>query len=122
MKYNSLVRKIKHLAQTHQDDESQDALQVLVENIAMHLDDVSRREFAARLPEELQSAAMMVPTAASMDDDIIERFLEIDDVDEMTARQYMQAAWEAIAELFDTDVLKEIIRQLPRKTAHALGT
>lgn len=114
MKYNSLIRKIKHLAQAH-DDESQDALEVVVENIAVHLDDVSRRDFASKLPEELQNAAMMVPTASSMDDDIIERFLEIDDIDEGRARQYIRAAWEAIAELFDTDILRDIVRQLPRK-------
>lgn len=121
MKYHSLIRKIKHLAQAHE-DESQDALEVVVENIAIHLDDVSRRDFASRLPEELRTAAMMVPTASIMDDDIIEQFLDIEDVDEGRARQFIQAAWEALSELFDTDALKDIVRQLPRRTALALGS
>jgi len=119
VKYNSLIQKIKYLSQAHE-DESQDALEVVVENIAVHLDDVSRRDFASKLPEELQTAAMMVPTASSIDDDMIERFLEIDDIDELTAKQYIQAAWEAITELFDTDILRDIIRQLPRKMVAVL--
>lgn len=113
MKYHTLVQKIKHMAQGHE-DESQDALEVVVENIAVHLSDITRRGFAARLPEELQTAAMMVPTASSMDDDIIEQYMELDDVDEYKAKAYLRAAWEAICELFDGDSVKDITEELPR--------
>ena len=119
MKYNALITKIKHLAQAREDT-SQDALEVVVENVAVHLDDGSRRDFASKLPEELQAAATMVPTAASLDDDIIERFLEIDEMDELKAREYVRAAWEAISELFDSESIKSIILQLPRKLATVL--
>lgn len=50
--------------------------------------------------EELQSAAMMVPTA-SAEDDIIEQYMDLEDVDEHRARDYLRAAWQAVCELFD---------------------
>jgi uncharacterized protein (DUF2267 family) len=96
------------------EDESQDALEVVVENIAVHLSDNTRRGFAAKLPEELKTAAMMVPTASSLDDDIIEQFMDLNDVDEHRAKAYLRAAWEAICELFDGDSVRDITSELPR--------
>lgn len=113
MKYHKLVQKIKHMAQAHE-DESQDALEVVVENIAVHLSDSTRRGFAAKLPDELQTAAQMVPTASSIDDNIIEQYMDLNGVDEHRARKYLRAAWEAICELFDGDSVKDITAELPR--------
>lgn len=113
MKYHTLVKKIRHMAQARE-DESQDALEVVVENIAVHLSDNTRRGFAAKLPEELKTAAMMVPTASSLDDDIIEQFMDLNDVDEHRAKAYLRAAWEAICELFDGDSVRDITSELPR--------
>ncbi len=49
MHYHELIRRIKDAA--HADDsESQDALELVVENVAAHLTDHTRREFAAALP------------------------------------------------------------------------
>lgn len=113
MKYHALVHKIKHLAHARE-DESQDALEMVVENIAVHLSDDTRRGFAAKLPEELQTAAQMVPTANADEDNIIEQYMELGDVDEHRAREYLRAAWEAITELFDGDSVKDIKAELPR--------
>lgn len=113
MKYHTLVQKIKHMAQARE-DESQDALEVVVENVAVHLSDSARRGFAAKLPEELQTAAMMVPTVNSIDEDIIEQYMELEDVDEHNARRYLQAAWQALCELFDGEAVDDITAELPR--------
>ena len=113
MKYHTLVQKIKHMAQARE-DESQDALEVMVENIAVHLSDTTRRDFAAKLPDELQTAAMMVPTASNLDDNIIEQYMDLNDIDEHRAKAYLRAAWEAITELFDGDSVKDITAELPR--------
>lgn len=112
MKYHTLVQKIKHMAQARE-DESQDALEVMVENIAVHLSDTTRRDFAAKLPDELQTAAMMVPTASNLDDNIIEQYMDLNDIDEHRAKAYLRAAWEAITELFDGDSVKDITAELP---------
>ena len=119
MKYHSLIRKIKSLSNAR-DDVSQDALELVVENVAMHLTDHTRRGFAAKLPQELRSAAMMMPTASALDDDIIEQFMEIDDVDEPRARDYIRAAWQAICELFDRESVEDITAELPRRMVAVL--
>lgn len=119
MKYHALVQKTKHLSHALE-DESQDALEVVVENIAVHLSDYTRRDFAARLPEELRTAAMMVPTASALDDDLIEQFMDLSDVDESRARRYIRAAWEAICELFDGDSVRDITAELPPNVVTAL--
>jgi uncharacterized protein (DUF2267 family) len=119
MKYHSLIKKIKNMANAH-DEVSQDALELVVENVAVHLTDHTRRGFAAKLPEELRAAALMVPTASTLDDDIIEQFMDIDDVDERSARDYVRAAWQAITELFDRESVEDITAELPRKMVAVL--
>ncbi len=113
MKYHALIKKIQHMSQAH-NDESQDALELVVENIAIHLSDRTRRGFAAKLPEELQTAAMMVPTAGVIDDDIIEQYMDLEDVDEHSARHHLRAAWQAVCELFDRESVQDITEELPR--------
>ncbi len=111
MKYHSLIKKIHRIAGARE-DESQDALELVVENVAVHLTDHTRRGFAAKLPRELQSAAMMVPTAGATDD-IIEQYMDLDDVDEHRARDYLRAAWQTICELFDRESVQDITAELP---------
>ncbi|QQS18575.1 DUF2267 domain-containing protein [Candidatus Saccharibacteria bacterium] len=114
MKYHLLIKKIHSMAGARA-DESQDALELVVENVAVHLTDRTRRGFAAKLPQELQAAAMMVPTAGAIEDDIIEQYMDLEDVDEHRARHYLQAAWQAICELFDRESVDDITAELPRK-------
>jgi uncharacterized protein (DUF2267 family) len=119
MKYKVLIKKIHHMAGARE-DESQDALELLVENVAVHLSDSTRREFAAKLPKELQGAAMMVPTANLIDDDLLEQMMDLDDVDERRARDYLRAAWDAVCELFDRESVRDITNELPRKMVAVL--
>ena len=114
MRYLELVRKIKALAHTDENS-SQDALELVVENVAAHLTDQTRRGFAAALPDELQNAAQMVPTANHIDEDIIEQLMDIEEVDEGSAQARIKAAWQAICEIFDSREVDDITAELPRQ-------
>lgn len=119
MNYFELIRHITEAA--HVDEsESQDALELVVENVAAHLTDQTRREFAAALPDELQSAAQMVPTAQHIDEDIIEQLMDIEDVDEVSARSRIKAAWQAVRDIFDTREVDDITSELPRQMVSVL--
>jgi uncharacterized protein (DUF2267 family) len=112
MYYHELVRRIKSVASASE-DESQDALEIVVENVAAHLTDHTRRGFAAALPEELQNAAQMVPTANHIDEDIIGQLMDLEDVDEGNAKTRIKAAWQALSEIFDTREVDDITSELP---------
>ena len=119
MSYHQLINWIREHADAD-DDASQDALEVVVENVAAHLTDSTRRGFAAQLPDELQNAAMMVPTANYIDEDIVEQIMDLEDVDESQARKYIRAAWQAIRDMFDSDEVREITDELPLNVRTAL--
>jgi len=119
MKYHELIRRIK-MATSSEEYESQDALELVVENVAAHLSDYTRREFAAALPDELQNAAQMVPTAQHIDEDIIEQLMDLEDVDETRARQRIRAAWQAICDIFDSHAVDDITAELPRRMVATL--
>lgn len=113
MKYHDLVRRIKEAAGA-EEDESQEALELVVENVAVHLTDPTRKEFAAALPSELQHAAQMVPTASHLDEDIISQLMDIEDVEEQEAKNYVKAAWHALKDIFDGNAVEDITAELPR--------
>lgn len=119
MNYYELIHRIKDAARTDEDS-SQDALELVVENVAAHLTDQTRREFAAALPDELQSAAQMVPTANHIDEDIIEQLMDLEDVDEKSARTRIKAAWQALCDIFDSREVDDITAELPRRVVAAL--
>jgi len=119
MKYHDLIRRIKD-AVGADEAASQDALELVVENVAAHLTDHTRREFAAALPDELQSAAQMVPTANHIDEDIIEQLMYLEDVDESNAKRRIKAAWQALRDIFDSREVDDITSELPRRMVAAL--
>jgi len=119
MNYHEIIRRIKEATHT-EDDESQDALELVVENVAAHLSDHTRREFAAALPDELQNAAQMVPTVNHIDEDIIEQLMDLEDVDENSARARLKAAWQAICDIFDSREVDDITSELPQQIVAVL--
>jgi len=119
MNYHDLIRRIKDMTSADE-DASQDALELVVENVAAHLTDHTRRGFAAALPDELQSAAQMVPTANHIDENIIEQLMDLEDVDETSARRRIKAAWQALSDIFDSREVDDITSELPRQVVAAL--
>ena len=120
MHYNELIRRIRAMTQTDEDS-SQDALELVVENVAAHLTDHTRREFAAALPDELQSAAQMVPTASHIDEDIIEQLMDLEDVDERSARDRIKATWQVLCDVFDSREVDDITSELPKQIVAELS-
>ncbi len=119
MSYLDLIRRIKDAASTDEGS-SQDALELVVENVAAHLTDHTRRDFAAALPDELQNAAQMVPTANHIDESIIDQLMDLEDVDEVSAKMRIKAAWQAICDIFDRGEVDDITSELPRQVVAAL--
>lgn len=119
MKYLELIRRVKETTNAA-DYESQEALELVVENVVMHLTDSTRREFAAGLPIELQHAAQMVPTAHHIDEDIIEQLMDLEDVEENQAKQHIRAAWHALRDIFESSEVDDITAELPRKMVASL--
>lgn len=119
MNYHELIHRIKDSVDAPE-DESQDALELVVENVAAHLTDHTRREFAAALPDELQNAAQMVPTANHIDESIIEQLMDLEDVDETSAKARIKAAWQALCDIFDSREVDDITSELPRNIVSAL--
>ena len=121
MKYIDLIRTVKASAGAAE-DESEDVLEIVVENVASHLTERTRQGFAERLPAELQEVAHPVPTIAGFDEDIIDQLMDVSDVDESRARRYIQAAWQALIELFDWQSVDDIRAELPPRMKVVLGT
>ncbi|TAH33403.1 DUF2267 domain-containing protein [Candidatus Saccharibacteria bacterium] len=119
MKYYDLIRRVKDSAGA-EDEESQDALELVVENVAVHLTDPTRKEFAAALPSELQHAAQMVPTASHLDEDIVSQLMDLEDVEEHEAKNYIRAAWQAIKDIFGDREVDEIKSELPHNMVAVL--
>ncbi|HSX06667.1 MAG TPA: DUF2267 domain-containing protein [Candidatus Saccharimonadia bacterium] len=119
MIYRDLIRRIKDAAGASYDS-AQDALELVVEKVAVHLSDQTRREFAAGLPKELQSAARMVPTVHHLDEDIVEQLMDLEDIDETGARARIKAAWQAVCDMFDHREVDEITAELPHQIVAAL--
>lgn len=119
MKYHELIGRIKASASAD-DDSSQDALELVVENVAAHLTDTRRRYFAAALPDELQNAAQMVPTAHHLDEDIVEQLMDLEDVDEAGAKARIKAAWQAVCDMFDSTEIEDLTAALPRRVVAVL--
>jgi len=119
MNYHELIRRIRDATRADE-AASQDALELVVENVAVHLTDHTRRGFAAALPNELQSAAQMVPTANHIDEDIIGQLMDLEDVDEKSARAHIQAAWQALCDVFDSHEVDDITSELPLQVVAAL--
>lgn len=121
MSYRELIMRIhEYTGGRSIEEESQDALELVVENVAAHLDGPLRHEFAAQLPQELHNAAMMVPTANHLDENIIEQLMDLEDVDESRAKQYIHAAWQVLQDLFERSDVEDITAQLPQNVVASL--
>lgn len=115
MKYRELIKTVQHYS-GFTDDESKDALDGVVAAIAVHLPEGERKEFASQLPEELEDLALAVyPTLETSQQDILEQFIEIQEVDEPRARQQLLSAWQALCDILSSSLIDHIRAQLPSR-------
>ena len=96
------------------DDESKDALQMMVEALAVRLNERERLSFAAELLEELQDLALAVyPTHENSSMDIVKQFMEMEHIEANRALQQIQAAWQALKDVLSSSKLNHLRSQLP---------
>lgn len=120
MKYHELIKKVKEYS-GFSDDESKDALQLMVETLAVHLTEGERKDFASQLPAELKDIALTVlATETNSRQDILWQFVEFQKVDVGRAKQQIQAAWQALKDAISGGQIEDIKSQLPNKTVALL--
>lgn len=119
MKFRELIKKIQ-LESGFSDAESQEALELMVESIAERLTEEERDDFASQLPSELQYVAMAVEPSTATRKDIIEEFMEREDIDEAHAKKQVLTAWSAIKAAVSAGEIKDIRSQLSKSTADLL--
>lgn len=120
MRYQELIKKVQ-VYSGFSDTESKDALDCLVESLAVRLDDHDRLYFASQLPEELQSMALSVyPTEQNSQQDILEQFMEFQHVKESRAKRQIYSAWQALKDNLSFKEIEAIRGQLPNQLNHIL--
>jgi uncharacterized protein (DUF2267 family) len=104
------------------DDEAEEALQLMVESLSVHLTEGERKDFAAQLPTELKDIALAVwPTEETAKEDITRQFMELQDVGESRAKKQIKAAWQAIKDAISNGEVMHIRSQLSARTAALLN-
>lgn len=118
MGYRELIRNIKEET-GYSEAESEEALNHTVECIAERLHAEERMAFANQLPVELQEIALLAERA-SMEEDIVEEFMETYAMDETTAKQRLLAGWRALRRTISSAELRYIRSQFSQHTAQLL--
>lgn len=121
MGYRELIKKVQ-IYSGFSDQESKDALEHMVETLAVHLTEGERQDFASQLPEKLQDIALTVQaTEDNSQIDLIEEFVEVQKIEPSRAKKQIMAAWRALKDVISGGEMEHIKAQLPNKTAAMLG-
>ncbi len=116
MGFRELIKKVQ-IYSGFSDSESKDALEMMVESLAVHLDEMERKDFASHLPEELENIALSVyPTDKNSRQDILDQFMEMERIDASQARKQISAAWKALTEVIGEVRINRIKKQLPQSS------
>jgi uncharacterized protein (DUF2267 family) len=121
MKYRELIKKVQEYS-GFSDAESQDALQLLIEILAVQLPERIRREFASQLPEELEDVALSTwATEEHSSQEILEQSMDLQGIDERHAVKQIKTAWAALEDSLSDHEIEDIKSQLPSDTASLLA-
>jgi uncharacterized protein (DUF2267 family) len=120
MGFREMIKKVQ-LYSGFSDQESKDALEMMVESLSVHLNEGERKDFASQLPRELQDIALSVmPTQETARQDIIEQFMEQEHIEEDRAKKQALSAWKALADAISPGEIEHIKAQLPNRTVSML--
>lgn len=120
-KFYDMVRTVQ-TASNFSDSESRDALEMLVESIAVHLPERDRREFAEQLPEELRDLALSVmATPENSRMDLLKQFMQIEHISSGRARRQIACSWKALKRAVDITKLERFKTYLPRTSLPLLA-
>jgi uncharacterized protein (DUF2267 family) len=118
--YSEFIKTVQQYDNLSKDD-AEDTLQVLIEQISVHLNEGERRNFASQLPERLEDIALTVlPTPENASRDIFEQVMELEDLEEATVKERLQAAWRALKDGLSEGLIDSIKAQLPQRTVSML--
>jgi uncharacterized protein (DUF2267 family) len=121
MGFRELIKAVQHKS-GFSDAESKEALELTVEAVAERLQEEEREDFAGQLPPELQGIALDASTDEERHrQNIIEEFMEKEDIDEAHAKKQLLSAWEAIKETVTPGEIDDVLSQLSQRTAHLLS-
>lgn len=121
MKYRELIKKVQDYS-GFSDQESEEALDLVVETIATRLNPGERRHFASELPEELEDLAMMPTIQGKFSaEDMLEQLSELEDINKSHAKKQVIAVWKALKEAISPGEIKDIQSQLPQDLAQVLS-
>jgi uncharacterized protein (DUF2267 family) len=116
MGFRELIKKVQDYS-GFSDAESKDALQHMVESLAVHLTEGERKDFASQLPSELKDIALSVHAdERNSRQDIIEQFMENQHIPEDRAKKQILSAWHALKDAISGGEIDHIRAQLPNKT------
>lgn len=102
--------------------EAKQSLEMLVESIAVRLEEADRLKFAQRLPEYLHDIALSVlPSRANTEPDIINQFMDVEKISRLRARQQARSAWNVIRNLLEADQAQLIMSRLRSQAAPVFG-
>jgi uncharacterized protein (DUF2267 family) len=120
MKYRELIKKVQKYS-GFSDSESKDALDTMVETLAVRLNEGERKDFASQLPQELQAMALTVyATEENTKHDFLEQFMELEHIDEPRAKKQISATWKALNEAISGGEVEHIKAQLPNNMVRLL--
>jgi uncharacterized protein (DUF2267 family) len=116
MGYRELIKKVQDYS-GFSDKESKEALQHLVESLAVHLTEGERKDFASQLPQELQDIALAVyATEENSRKDLLLDFMETQHIKKARAKKQILSAWKALKDAISDGEIRHIRAQLPNKT------
>lgn len=119
MGYRELIKKIQHDS-GFSDQESEVALDTMVETLAERLTDDELEKFASQLPTELQEIAM-VTMMVDRDErhmGIVEEFMVREQISEDHAKKQVLSAWGALKSFISEGQINHLKAQL---SPHAAG-
>lgn len=115
MKFRQLIKRVQHLS-GFSDAESKDAIEHMVESLAVHLTEGERKDFASQLPAELKDIALSVrATKKNSRQDFVEQFVENQNISRDRAKKQIHSAWEVLKEAISAGQINHIRAQLPNE-------
>lgn len=113
MGFRQMIKKVQ-MYSGFSDKESKEALEHMVESLAVRLNDGERKDFASQLPQQLKAIALTVrSTADNTRKDLVEDFMEAQKVDMARAKKQIHSTWRALKEAISPGEINDIRAQLP---------
>jgi len=120
--YNDLIHRVQNYSHDLTDEESREALELMVVALCTRLRDEERKEFAAELPTELQNIALIVQkTESDTRKNLLKQFMDLQKIDESHAKEQIKAAWCALRDAVSRREIEEVKSQLPPRTTALLS-